>query len=229
VQPPEKCVAVIPCLNEAANIFTLVETLRRQINDVIVVDDGSRDDTAALAARAGAEVIRHDQPRGKGASLKAGWQRAAERGFSWALCLDGDGQHSVEDVPLFLAAIRAGSADLIVGNRFANPGKMPWLRRQVNQWMSRRLARVAGIALPDSQCGFRMMRLSAWAKVPLESQHFEIESEMLLAFVAGGCSIQFVPVRTIYADERSKVNPLRDTVRWLRWWRAAQTKISNRK
>ena len=222
---PSDCVVVIPCLNEGAGIISLVRAVQRVIADVIVVDDGSRDGTGELAAQAGAEVIRWEQTQGKGAALKKGWQRASERGFAWVLTMDGDGQHAPEDIPAFLSAAAVGKAELVVGNRLANPGQMPWLRLRVNQWMSRRLSRAAGTPLPDSQCGFRLMKLSAWSTLTLKADHFEIESETLLAFIAHGYAVQFIPVRTIYAGERSKIDPVRDTWRWFRWWRRARENV----
>ncbi len=226
---PSECAVVIPCLNEEATISALVEAVRRQLPQVIVVDDGSIDATAALAARAGAEVIHHDVIRGKGAALSDGWRRAVERGFSWALTMDGDGQHVAEDIPAFFLAAAQGHADLVVGNRMANAARMPWLRRQVNQWMSRRLSSAAGICLPDSQCGFRLMKLDVWSKLSIQSRHYEIESELLLAFIAGGYDVAFVPVQVIYGDERSKIHPLRDTWRWFSWWRRARRTMIGRK
>jgi hypothetical protein len=104
----------------------------------------------------------------------------------------------------------------------ANAARMPWLRRRVNRWMSKRLSHAAGIDLPDSQCGFRLMRLSAWSTLSLKAEHFEVESEVLMSFVARKYAIRFVPVQVIYQDERSKIHPLRDTVRWFRWWREAK-------
>ena len=222
---PGHCIAIIPCFNEGMAIGPLVESVRHIIPEVIVVNDGSRDDTAMLAAKAGAEVITHQRRRGKGAALNTGWRRASERGFKWALAMDGDGQHLASDIPEFLRAASDDNVDLIVGNRFANPGPMPWLRRGVNRWMSRRLSRAAGTSLPDSQCGFRMMRLGAWSKLRLNAEHFEIESEMLLAFIAKGFAVRFVPVQTVYGEERSKIHPLRDTWRWFRWWKQAQAMV----
>ena len=217
---PSQCAAVIPCLNEAAAIESLVRQVREQLPAVIVVDDGSTDSTGELAARAGAEVLRHGTAQGKGAALHAGWARARELGFAWAMTLDGDGQHSPGDIPAFLRRAEQSGAALVVGNRMDEARHMPWLRRQVNRWMSRRLSRLAGHALPDSQCGFRLVNLDTWSKIKLSTRHFEIESELLLACVAAGHLVEFVPVRAIYKAEQSKIHPWHDTLRWLRWLRS---------
>ncbi|HYT61719.1 MAG TPA: glycosyltransferase family 2 protein [Haliangiales bacterium] len=215
---PEQCAVVIPCLNEAATIESLVIAVRRYLPAVIVVDDGSTDGTADWATKGGAEVIRHERPRGKGAALAAGWGWAREQGFSWALSLDGDGQHAPADIPALLACAQRTGAPLVVGNRMTNPAGMPWLRCRVNRWMSGRISRLTGRALPDTQCGFRLMRMDAWARVHVQADHFEIESELLCKFIAAGHTVEFVPVRVIYRDEQSKIQPVRDTRRWFRWW-----------
>jgi glycosyltransferase involved in cell wall biosynthesis len=217
VPPTEHIAAVIPCHNEAAAIAEVVRAVRRHIATVIVVDDGSCDDTAALAERAGATVLQLAPRRGKGAALQAGFARAHELGFSHTLMLDGDGQHTAGDIPAFLQRAEQGGAELIVGNRMAQAARMPFMRRQVNRAMSWVLSRLAGKSFPDSQCGFRLMNLSAWRAVTLRSRNFEIESEMLLAFARAGRAISFVPVAVIYRDERSKISVWRDTWRWLRW------------
>jgi glycosyltransferase involved in cell wall biosynthesis len=214
--------AVIPCLNEQAAIGAVVTTVRRFFPAVFVVDDGSSDETSQVARVAGAEVLRHDSPRGKGTALDTGWQRAKDQGFAWALTLDGDGQHSPADIPAFLSCAERTGSELISGNRMNDPANMPWLRRRVNRWMSARLSKYTGRNLPDTQCGFRLMNLKAWAAVALSSTHFEIESEVLLAFAKSGFRIEFVPVQVIYEAEQSKIDPLRDTVRWFRWWRRAR-------
>ena len=212
-----RCAVVIPCLNEAEHIGPLVRAVQSRVSTVIVVDDGSNDGTGELAARAGAEVVRHEAPKGKGAALHSGWLRARERGFLWALTMDGDEQHSPEDIPAFLDCARAGRAALIVGNRMETPGEMPWLRRQVNRWMSRKLSGMAGRSWPDTQCGFRMIQLEALARLNLRTSHFEVESEVILAFAAAGYPIEFVPIQVIYKSEASKIQPVRDTWRWFRW------------
>jgi glycosyltransferase involved in cell wall biosynthesis len=214
---PSECAVVIPCLNEAANIGPLVKAVQRHLPKVIVVDDGSTDMTAACAAEAGADVIRHQRSSGKGAALKSGWQQSRHLGLKWTLTMDGDGQHSAADIPRFLERAEQ-RAVLVVGDRMHNPGAMPWLRRVVNRWMSRRLSRRAGRPLPDSQCGFRLMRLDVLTGLDLKASHFEIESEVLLAFVAAGHRVEFVPVQVIYRKEQSKIHAWHDTVRWLRWF-----------
>src|SRR6266481_3217808 len=104
-----------------------------------------------------------------------------------------------------------------VGNRMAGPSGMPWLRRQVNRAMSWWLSRLAGCEWPDTQCGFRLVNLEALSQLKLRSHRFTVESEMMLAFAAAGHRIDFVPVEAIYEGERSRIRPLKDTWRWLRW------------
>lgn len=213
-----ECAVVIPCLDEAGTIEPLVREARLQFPTVIVVDDGSSDNTAGHAARAGAVVLRHEKTQGKGASLAAGWFRARELGFRWAISLDGDGQHAAADLSTFTACVDATGAALVVGNRMGNAQAMPWIRRTVNRWMSRRISRLTGRDLPDTQCGFRLMSLDSWSRVRINADHFEIESELLCRFIAEGMRVEFVPIQVIYRDERSKIQPMRDTHRWFRWW-----------
>lgn len=218
-----QCAAVIPCFNEARNVETVVARVRLHLPSVIVVDDGSTDDTAQQAKVAGAEVIRLDRNTGKGAALRAGWQRARQRGFSWVLTMDGDGQHAPEDIPKFLTRAERNAAALVVGDRMGNCAAMPWLRRQVNRWMTRRLSALAGVHLTDSQCGFRLAHLETLMRLPLSARRFEIESETLVSFLAAGLPVEFVPIRVIYESRRSNICPFVDTWRWLRWWAAQQS------
>lgn len=215
---PAECIVIVPCLNESAAIGPLVTGIRRHLPKVLVIDDGSIDETATLARQAGAEVLRNPKSQGKGAALQRGWNRARELGFNWALTMDGDGQHSPADIPNFLGCAERASADLIVGNRMMCPGEMPWVRRMVNCWMSRRISKRAGCHLPDSQSGFRLVNLRALAELSIVATHFEIESDVLLAFARAGKRIEFVPIQVIYKTEQSKIHPLRDTIRWLKWW-----------
>lgn len=211
------CAAVIPCFNEAAHIGQVVAAVQKHLTKVIVVNDGSTDATLEKAKFSGAEIISLAKNSGKGAALQTGWRRARELGCRWVLLLDGDGQHAAEDIPNFLECSESTGAALVVGNRMENSGAMPVLRRGVNRWMSQRISKLTGVNLPDSQCGFRLAHLETLGNLKLRANRFEIESAMLVAFIAAGKKVEFVPVQTIYENGVSKINPFADTFRWLRW------------
>jgi len=219
------CAAVVPAFNEGSSIVSLINAIRRHLPVVIVVDDGSTDKTPELARTAGAEVVRHERNLGKGAALKTGLSLALKQGFEWALTLDGDGQHAPDDVPGFTACAEETGARLVVGNRRPDAAAIPWLRRRVNWWMSRKISQRAGRHLPDTQCGFRLIHLETWSGLPLETEHFEVESEMLLAFLAADCRVEFVPIQVINRKRSSHICPVADTVRWWRWWRKGSPEL----
>ena len=222
---PANCAGVIPCFNEGSSIAPIVNAIRRHLPVVIVVDDGSTDKTPVRARTAGAEVVRHERNLGKGAALKTGLSRALKHGFEWALTLDGDGQHAPDDLPGFMTCAEETGARLVVGNRMHNAAAIPWLRRHVNWWMSRKISQRAGRRLPDTQCGFRLIHLETWAGLPLKTEHFEVESEMLFAFLAVGYRVEFVPVQVIGRSRNSHINPVTDTFRWLNWWQKGSPRL----
>jgi glycosyltransferase involved in cell wall biosynthesis len=213
------CAVVIPCFNEGASIAALVAAVRQQLPCVMVANDGSTDDTAILAGDAGAVVLHHERNLGKGAALKTGLSQALTQGFEWAVTLDGDGQHAPEDLPALLRCAGQTGALLVIGNRMDNARAMPWLRRRVNRWMSRKLSQRAGRQLPDTQSGFRLIHLRTWAALPLKTERFEVESETLMAFLAAGQRVEFVPIRVVRSNRSSHIHPVTDSLRWLRWWR----------
>ncbi len=211
------CTAVIPCFNEAAHAGRVVFDVQQHLGSVIVVDDGSTDGTAECARDAGANVLRLPKNLGKGAALRHGWEHAHKRGFKWVLMLDGDGQHAAGDIPKFFECAEMTGAELVAGNRMGNTGAMPFVRRCANRWMSRWISQLAGKELPDSQCGFRLAHLESLLNVSLHANRFEIESAMLVAFVAARRKVEFVPVETIYESGKSKIRPMMDSWRWLQW------------
>jgi glycosyltransferase involved in cell wall biosynthesis len=225
---PTNCAAVIPCFNESASIASLVPVVRRYLPCVFVVDDGSTDGTASLARAAGAVVARHERNLGKGVALGTGLARALEQGFEWAVTLDGDGQHAPEDLPALFACAQRTNAVLVIGDRMNEARKMPWLRRQVNRWMSRQLSRRAGRPLPDTQSGFRLIHLPTWACLSLKAQRFEVESETLMAFLAAGLRVEFAPVRVNRSRRKSHICPVADSLRWLNWWRKSDRPTESR-
>ncbi|MBN8247829.1 MAG: glycosyltransferase family 2 protein [Verrucomicrobia bacterium] len=227
---PATCGVVIPCHNEASSIASVVCGIRSFIPWVLVVDDGSTDATGILATRAGARLLSRSRRGGKGQALRQGWTAARDAGFEWVLMLDGDGQHAPEEAPRLLAAASL-RRPLIIGNRLPATA-MPWLRRSVNSWMSRRLSRVADRPLPDSQCGYRLAHLPTLLDLDIGARHFEIESEMCLAFARAGLAVEFVPITARYGTERSKIRPILDSWRWCRWYlstrRSPATRVPGR-
>lgn len=212
-----ECAAAIPCFNEAAQIHQVVAAVQEHLPTIIVVDDGSTDRTAENAGSAGAEIVRMAFNSGKGSASRCGWLRVRELGFKWVLMLDGDGQHAAADIPKFFERAADTGAALVVGNRMNQVKGMPLLRLWANRWMSSRISGLTGRDLPDSQCGFRLAHVETLMAMPLQANRFEIESEMLLAFLTAGKKVEFVPVQTIYEGETSKINPVTDSWRWLRW------------
>ncbi len=216
----EKCVVIMPCRDGSGQIGRVIAEVRNNLPNVIVVDDGSTDSTTDAAAKAGAQVFRHDKNRGKGAALITGFREARKLGYEWALMMDADGQHSPGDIPAFFAAAEKSHAPFIVGNRMANPKTMPLLRRLTNATMSWLLSNYTRRILPDTQCGYRLVKLSAFSEDALETSRFEIDSEMLVLFSQNAQSIEAIPVQVIYANERSNIDVVRDTIRWLKWFRS---------
>jgi glycosyltransferase involved in cell wall biosynthesis len=212
-----RCVVVIPCFEEAAALGRVVRAAREFVPKVIVVDDGSTDGTAGVASAVGAEVVRHVSRQGKGTALETGFRHALELGFEWVLTMDGDGQHDPADITAFIQCAEKTSTPMVVGNRMPGAAAMPFIRRQVNRVMSGCISRRAGVSLPDTQCGFRLMRLAEWSTLALDARHFVYESELLLAWCRAGHRVDFVPVRVIYEGAASRIAPVRDTLRWLRW------------
>jgi glycosyltransferase involved in cell wall biosynthesis len=208
--------ALIPCYFEERHIRDVAARTKAQLDTVLVVDDGSTDRTTDEARETGAEVIRHERNQGKGGAIKTGLRELTSRdGIEWILILDGDGQHLPEEIPHFLSAANDQQASMIVGNRMSDTRKMPLVRKLTNLTMSGLISAIIGQRVPDSQCGFRMFRKDlAAAFVDMPSSNFDFESEMLAIAARRGLKIAAARISTVYGDERSKIHPFRDTVRF---------------
>jgi glycosyltransferase involved in cell wall biosynthesis len=210
---------VIPAYNEAAHIAGVVSGVRRMIpaQNILVVDDGSSDGTAGAAENAGAVVLRNPRNLGKGSSLVAGYGRLLEQeGIEGIFTLDADGQHDPSEMPGFIESFRDGPADLVIGSRMADTTGMPWLRRMTNRLTSSVISRRAGCRIDDTQSGYRLIRSSLLRGMTMVTRRFDLESEILIRAAKSGAVITSVPIRTIYGDERSKIHPMKDTVRFFR-------------
>lgn len=209
----EKISVLIPSYNEAKAIGGITRELRTKGLSVCVIDDGSADETSSIAKSAGAFVIRHEKNKGKGASLIDGFAYALKEGFAAALVMDGDGQHVVSDVDNFFKKMDETGADIVIGNRMSDTAIMPIARKLTNKFMSYLISRMCGHDIPDTQCGFRLIKRRVLESVSLNSSNYEIESELLLKAAKNGFKIE--SVKTIYEDEESRINPFVDTIRFI--------------
>jgi glycosyltransferase involved in cell wall biosynthesis len=210
--------AIIPALNGAAHLPALLDAIRRVQPGaaLLVVDDGSTDGTAEVAAAHGAAVAVHPINRGKGAALATGFARALDLGWEWAWTLDADGQHLPAEMQGFLDAAADGGWDVVVGSRMDHPVGMPWIRRATNRFTSAVVSAIAGQRIPDSQCGYRLFRVAKLAGLRLVTSRYDTESEILVRLARRGCRIGTAPVSSVYGTESSAIRPLRDTVRFFR-------------
>jgi glycosyltransferase involved in cell wall biosynthesis len=206
--------ALIPAYNEAEHIPQVIEQVRSFL-PVLVVDDGSRDETACLAEAAGADVLRQAPNQGKGAALRAGFRKALELGAEAVITLDADGQHDPREIPKFLAACAGGAPDLIIGARDFNA--MPFSRRFANttgRWL---FSWALGRPIADNQSGYRLVsRRLMEALLGSTEQGFEFEVEMIAVCLKCGFQLAWVPIRTIYAGETSHIQPVSHILNYFR-------------
>jgi flavin-dependent dehydrogenase len=206
---------LIPVFNEAATIGDIVERARLH-GPVLVVDDGSTDATAARAAAAGAEVVTLEARRGKGAALRRGFAEARRRGVARVVTLDGDGQHEPDEIPRLLKVATEEPAALVIGGRLTglteSPGRViPAARLAALRVAGFFIDWLSGVAVLDTQSGFRVYPASLLAAVSPRRGGFVLETEMLLRAADRGVTIREVPVTPIhFEDRRSRFRPARD-------------------
>jgi glycosyltransferase involved in cell wall biosynthesis len=205
---------VIPAYNEADSVGTVVTAARRYL-PVLVVDDGSTDATATVAAAAGATVLSQQPNQGKGAALRAGFRHALATGYEAVITLDADGQHDPDEIPRFLDCYATTQADLIIGARAFN--RMPPVRRLANTLGRLAFSWAAGRSIPDNQSGYRLLarRLLERALAGRETG-FEFEVEVIVLCLEAGYRLEWVPIRTLYAGETSHIRPLHHVIHFTR-------------
>jgi len=207
--------AVIPAYQDEKHIGDIVRRVRQRLDHVLVVDDGSSDQTAQRAREAGAEVIVHDQNRGKGDAIKTGLGYWLDREITWVNLLDSDGQHLPEEIDRFMAAAASATQpSFFIGNRMNDVAAMPFIRRVVNRYMSRRISHLCGQKIPDTQCGFRMLDRQLIPQLLGGGDRYDYETEVLIIASRKGYRIESIPITTVYSDEVSKIRPVRDALRF---------------
>ncbi|MDD5292645.1 MAG: glycosyltransferase family 2 protein, partial [Candidatus Omnitrophica bacterium] len=208
---------IIPTFNEAKIIRDLIAKIKVFGLDVLVVDDGSKDSTADLARKAGAQVIVHARNMGKGASLRTGFNKVINDDYDFTITMDGDGQHRPEDIDNFIREFSATNSDIIVGNRMDCPQNMPLHRWITNRIMSMIISSICKTYIPDSQCGFRFIKKDVLKDMVFSTSNYEIESELLMQASKKNYRITSVPIKSVYEGQDSQINPIVDTVRFFRF------------
>jgi glycosyltransferase involved in cell wall biosynthesis len=217
-----KVLGLIPAYNEAQRIAPVVNNTLKHL-PVLVVDDGSQDDTAITAENSGATVLRQVSNQGKGAALRAGFRWAINKGYEAVITLDADGQHDPAEIPKFLTDYQAHRADLIIGAR--DFSQMPFVRRLANTSGQKLFSWALGQPVQDNQSGYRLIshRLLE-VLLTSDEQGFEFEVEMIVTCIQQGFELDWVPIKTIYAGESSHINPVQHATNFLRVvWQTRQT------
>ncbi len=212
-----KICVLIPSFNEEKTIGWLVKAVREKGFDVVVIDDGSSDQTTKIARENGAEVIVNEHNIGKGASLRRAFGLLSEKNYDAVITMDGDGQHLPDDILPFVRCYEQGKPAIIVGNRMLKAKGMPLVRWLTNKFMSFVISGLCKKDIPDSQCGFRLIDTKVLKDLNLSTENFEIESEMLFEAAKNGYKIESIPVTTVYEGQYSAIHPVKDTVRFIKF------------
>ena len=208
---------LVPAYNAGRTVADVVHRLREVSPHlaVLVVSDGSTDNTAEAAAGAGATVIRHGRNMGKGVALRTGFDHFLSSERQAVITLDADGQHSPEEVPELLEAWITTGVDIVIGTRKWDVGNMPRLRIFTNFVSSWLVSLSAGTRIPDSQSGYRLLGRDIIENVPTRSTGYGAESEILIKAARRGYRIGSAPISTIYRDEKSYIHPLKQPLLFL--------------
>lgn len=212
-----KTCVIIPTYNEAKTIGDLIRQICAQDLSVVVIDDGSKDNTSKIAQEQGAVVLRNQNNEGKGASLIKGFHYALNHDFDALICMDGDGQHLATDISYFMRLAKYSDSAIFIGNRMYRTKSMPWIRLWTNKFMSWLISKIAKQKIPDTQCGFRLIKKEVLKKLKLLTSKYETESEVLIKASRLGFKIESVPIKTVYGEGESQINPFIDTLRFIRF------------
>ncbi len=214
---------LIPAYNEEKYIEKVIKSCFKYGLDIIIVDDGSTDDTLKVVKSIPAPKnlkiipIRHMVNKGKGQSLKTGFRYVARNNYSGVITIDADGQHNTDEIKNFLKSAEKEKPDLIIGNRLGNTRNMPFIRLATNVFTSWIISSIAGKKVSDVQSGFRYISSRVLKNIKLETSNFDTEPELIIKSGWFGYNIKNIPISTIYhKNSISYVNPITDTIKFFK-------------
>jgi glycosyltransferase involved in cell wall biosynthesis len=214
----EKIGVIIPAYNAALTISPLVKKISEFIHleDIIIVEDGSFDNTFQLAKETKAILLQHPKNKGKGEALRTGFNYARERKYDAVITIDADLQHDPAYIPLFGEKVKNGDYDIIMGTRDVSLKKMPFLRFSTNFLTSLVISILCQKTIRDTQSGYRLIKVQVLKKIKLKTKKYEQESEILIRAGRMNFKIGEIKISTIYHNGKSFINPIIDTYRFLR-------------
>ncbi len=214
MKEPKVCV-VIPAYNEGKAIGRVLTAAVEAGLDILVVDDGSSDDTAAVTRQFDVRLIVHETNQGKGVAIRTAIAWVLEQSYDAALFMDADGQHAPEEIPRFYDCYAATRADLVLGSRMHSNKGMPLVRALSNRFSSLLVSGLAGTRVTDSQSGFRLLSARLLSQLQeTGGAGFDFETEMIIDAVWNGLRFCEVPISCIYADETSHYHPVKDSLQF---------------
>jgi len=208
-----KLCGLVAAYNEEPTIGAVLDQSKPYLDEIVVVDDGSDDATAALAERAGARVLRHPGNEGKGVAVRTGLAHVLKEDFTHVLFIDADLQHNPSDIPLLIEKAESSSGDFVVAERSFDKDAMPRSRYYANTIGSRVMSKLTATSIRDSQSGFRLIKSELLRPLSLTARRYEIEAEILVKLVRRGARIERVPVASTWSGTTSKMRPIRDVFR----------------
>lgn len=188
---------IVPACNEENRISEVLEKIKRYCDNIVVVDDGSKDNTFNVAKEKKVFVLKHIVNLGKGAALKTGCDFALRKNAKKIIVIDADGQHDPDEIPNFLKALE--NKDVVFGYRTMKKS-MPFVFKIGNGFISKVAEMLFGIGINDSQCGYRAFTDEAYKKIRWKSTGYYVESEMIVNAGKNHLKYGEVPIKTIYAD-----------------------------
>lgn len=211
-----KIAIIIPAYNAAGTLDLLLAQLLEFApkHDIMVIDDGSSDSTAEISKLSGVVLIIHPYNKGKGEALRSGFEQALKKGYEAVITLDADGQHDPRYIPSMIDIVDTGHWDIIVGSRRNDFRRMSFARFLSNNITTVVVSLLSGRKIEDSQCGYRLVRRELLESIVLETDGYQMESELLIKAGRRGFSIGHVPI-DVKESGTSHIRHLSDTWKFL--------------